>query len=36
MEAQVRRQLGELDELVKCGGAEEPNPREQQENLLGD
>jgi hypothetical protein len=36
MEAQVRRQLGELDELVSCGRAESPEPPEQQENLLGD
>ena len=36
MEAQVRRQLGELDELVTGGRAEEPDPPEQQENLLGD
>jgi hypothetical protein len=35
LEAQVRRQLGELEQLVRCGQIDEPEP-EQQENLLGD
>jgi hypothetical protein len=35
LEAQVRRQLGELEELVRGGRVDEPELPEQQENLLG-